>query len=118
MSAETMSLLEKTARRLCERYAGDAEDWLSSNSSDDFSGPRWMLFVGDATEDLRALGVTEEQMAGLASAVVVVPVEPTHRMLVAACAVDDAAYVSGSQHGATDEDIYGAMIAARPGAPE
>jgi hypothetical protein len=41
-----------------------------------------------------------------------VPREPTVAMLNAACRVDEAAYVGGSQHGATDEDIYAAMINA------
>jgi hypothetical protein len=46
----------------------------------------------------------------------VVPVEATRAMLEAAAAKDNEAYRLGSQHGADDEQIYDAMIAAARGA--
>lgn len=44
----------------------------------------------------------------------VVPVEPTTEMFAAANKVDDEMYCGGSQHGADNEQIWYAMIAAAP----
>lgn len=45
---------------------------------------------------------------------VAVPKEPTMEMLYAAAEKDNQAYCGGSQHGADDETIYAAMLAASP----
>lgn len=46
-----------------------------------------------------------------------VPVEPTREMFVAANKADDKAYADGRHHGADNEDIWHAMLAAAPAAP-
>lgn len=48
---------------------------------------------------------------------VMVPRQATREMFEAAAKVDNAAYASGSQHGADDESIYDAMVAAAPAPP-
>lgn len=47
---------------------------------------------------------------------VVVPVEPTEAMLSASDLLDLQRYATGSQHGATHEEVWCAMVDARPGA--
>ena len=44
----------------------------------------------------------------------VVPVEPTSEMFAAANKIDNEMYCGGSQHGADDEQIWNAMLAAAP----
>lgn len=46
-----------------------------------------------------------------------VPEEPTREMFVAANKADDKAYADGRHHGADNEDIWHAMLAAAPAAP-
>lgn len=45
------------------------------------------------------------------------PEEPTREMFVAANKADDKAYAGGCHHGADNEDIWHAMLAAAPAAP-
>lgn len=59
---------------------------------------------------LTAAGFTEAQMQAPVGSLVVVPVEPTQEMLVAAYRVDDAAYAGGSQQRADwQRDVWPAL---------
>lgn len=111
--SETMTLLDSVARQMMDFELGhgcydSARDWAEAERG------LWRVRANIA---LRALGVTEEQMAGPADAVVVVPVEATREMAEAAggeCVslerADDPSY--------EPRQVWAEMISARPGAPE
>jgi len=94
---------------------------------EDFAPEEFVDVPEDQKEELmrvvrmveRAHGISEYALAARQQAQApegwkLVPVEPTLEMLTAAGLADDKAFVDGSAHGATAEDIWAAMLSAAP----
>lgn len=115
--SETMTLLDRAAHAILDEMD---DGW-------DEGELRGMLPFARkyARAALRALGVTEEQMAGPASAVVVVPVEPDYSIINQGTVAALEHRLEGKHrnhhsmsNGGEIYAAYRAMISARPGAPE
>lgn len=113
--SETMSLLETVAMALWPHLAPPSR---TAEQVDDLR-PK---FRDAARAALRALGVTEQQMAGPASAVVVVPVEPDYNIINQGTVAALEHRLEGKHrnhhsmsNGGEIYAAYRAMIAAAPG---
>ena len=101
------ALIEAMARAM--RVDADGrDDW----QADDDLRKAWLA---SGIVALGALCASRPDIAAiLRGEAVAVPREATKEMLIAAAVVDNNAYAGGAQHGADDESIYYAMLAASP----